>query len=98
MPSRVIMSAHRDGTLLDVWAVPGARRSEIVGTHDGALRVRIAAAPEDGKANRAVAKLLKRELEAPGVYLERGSRSRRKQFVIEGLIPDEVATRLAARN
>jgi len=92
------MVAHADGTLLDVWVVPGARRSEIVGAYDGALRVRIAAAPEDGNANRAVAELLKRELEATGVYLEKGPRSRRKQFVIEGRTPNELSTRLAARN
>ncbi len=40
-----------DRVLLDVKAVPSASRTEIVDLKDGRLRVRIAAVPEDGKAN-----------------------------------------------
>ncbi|NOX22165.1 MAG: DUF167 domain-containing protein, partial [Actinobacteria bacterium] len=47
-----------DGVVVDVWVVPGASRTEIVGAHDGALRIRVAAPPEGGKANRAVRKAL----------------------------------------
>jgi len=36
----------------------GARGSAIVGPHGGALKVTVAAAPERGKANRAVLELL----------------------------------------
>lgn len=89
------MRAHAQGTLLDVWVVPGAKQSEIVGAHDGALRVRIAAAAEAGKANRAVARLLSREIGASDAYLERGARGRRKQFVIVGMDPAAVADALS---
>ncbi|MDR2258595.1 MAG: DUF167 domain-containing protein [Treponema sp.] len=65
---------------VDIKAVPGASRTELAGVKDGRLRVRIAAAPEDGKANGELiaffAKLLgcaKREL-----ILERGEKSRLK--------------------
>ena len=37
--------------LLDVKVVPGASRTEVAGMKDGRLRLRVAAAPEDGKAN-----------------------------------------------
>ena len=40
--------------------MPRASRSEIVGEHDGALRVRIAAPPVDGAANDELVRLLAR--------------------------------------
>lgn len=45
-----------------VQVVPRASRSEIVGEHGGALRVRIAAPPVDGAANDELVRLLAREL------------------------------------
>ncbi|MCA1950641.1 MAG: DUF167 domain-containing protein [Treponema sp.] len=42
----------QEGTLVvDIKAVPGASKTEIAGIADNRLRIRIAAAPEDGKAN-----------------------------------------------
>jgi uncharacterized protein (TIGR00251 family) len=46
-----ILRLSGDRVLLDVKAVPSASRTEIVDIKDGRLRIRIAAAPEDGKAN-----------------------------------------------
>jgi len=92
----ITMSSHEEGTLIDVWVVPGASRTEIVGAHDGALRVRIAVAPEGGRANEGVAGLLAGKLGANGAYLESGRRSRRKQFVIVGMTPTEVERAIAA--
>ncbi|MCA1574528.1 MAG: DUF167 domain-containing protein [Acidobacteria bacterium] len=37
--------------------VPGASRSEIVGEHNGALRVRLVTAPVDGAANEALIRI-----------------------------------------
>ena len=94
MPGKVTITHHHNGSLVEVWVVPGAARSEIAGSYDGAVRVRVAAPPEAGKANRAASLLLKRNLRARDVYLERGARSRRKQFVVVGLEPSEVEARL----
>ncbi|MBC7835592.1 MAG: DUF167 domain-containing protein [Phycisphaerales bacterium] len=44
--------------LIAVKAVPGARTSEIAGRLGERLKVRVAAPPEDGKANRAICELL----------------------------------------
>ena len=55
--------SEKDGHLtFKVRVVPRASRSEIVGEHDGALRVRIAAPPVDGAANEALVRLLARKL------------------------------------
>src|SRR5262249_59100520 len=43
-----------DDLELDVHAQPGARRTEVQGAHGGALKIRIAAPPADGAANRAL--------------------------------------------
>ena len=46
------------GTRLRLRVKAGAKKTAIVGIHGGALKVSVAAAPERGKANRAVLKLL----------------------------------------
>lgn len=76
------------GSVIDVWLVPGARRTEIVGVHDEALRVRVAAPPEGGKANHAAERLLAETLGVKPV-LAGGRTSRRKQFHIPDRSPAE---------
>ena len=73
---------HRDGATVTVWAVPGASRSEIRGFHDGALRVRLVAPAEGGKANRELARLLKSVTGASKVTLLSGASSRRKTVLL----------------
>jgi len=77
MPSR----PTREG-LLHVRVQPKARASAIVGWQAGALRVRVTAAPEDGRANRAVIELLAERLSIPpsSIALVRGAASRDKWF------------------
>lgn len=81
---------HREGTAISVWVVPGARRQSVGGLHAGALRIRVTAPPERGRANQAVAKLLRVTFGVPA-RLERGAGSRRKRFILEGLTPNEAA-------
>ena len=40
-----------DTIRLEIKAIPGASKTELAGIKDGRLRIRLAAAPEDGKAN-----------------------------------------------
>lgn len=47
-----------DGIEIKLKVVPGASRSQIVGILGDRLKVKVAAPPEDGKANRAVVELL----------------------------------------
>ena len=47
-----------DGIEIRIKVVPGASRSQIVGPLSDRLKVRIAAPPEGGKANRALIDLL----------------------------------------
>jgi hypothetical protein len=87
-----------EGTRLRLRVKPGGRRNAVVGPHGGALKVTVAAAPERGRANRAVIELLARALDLPASSIEilSGETSPDKTVVVR-LSPAEVSARLAAR-
>lgn len=87
-----------DGFTLDVHAVPGARRSEAAGTHGGALRIRLAAPPVDGKANTELIRFLAEVLGIPrsNVTIEAGHRGRRKRVRVSDVSAGVAARALAA--
>ena len=91
---RRALREDRSDTIVDVWVVPGASRSEIVGVHNDALRVRVAAPPEHGEANRALLKMLGKVLGAE-VALESGAKARRKRVRVAGISPSKVTELLA---
>jgi uncharacterized protein (TIGR00251 family) len=51
-----------DTIRLEIKAVPGASKTEFAGIKDGRLRIRLAAAPEDGKANAELLSFLSKAL------------------------------------
>ena len=51
-----------DTIKLEIKAVPGASKTEFAGIKDGRLRIRLAAAPEDGKANAELLSFLSKAL------------------------------------
>ncbi len=61
-----------------------ASKSEIVGEHDGALKVRLAAPPVDGQANEELIKLLAKEFGAAksDVQILSGQTSKTKRLAI----------------
>jgi uncharacterized protein (TIGR00251 family) len=65
---------------------PRASRSEVVGTHGAALKVRLQAPPVDGAANDALVLLLSECLGVPagGVRIVAGAASRTKTVEIDG--------------
>ena len=71
-----------EAVLLHVRVQPKARANAVKGWHGAALRVSVTAAPEDGKANRAVIDLLAETFDvAPSsISLVRGAASRDKWF------------------
>jgi uncharacterized protein (TIGR00251 family) len=77
---------------------PGAARTEVVGRHGDAWKVRVTAAPERGKANGAVLRLLADTLGVPVacVTLVAGHGDRDKVVELTGLGADEIERRLGA--
>jgi uncharacterized protein (TIGR00251 family) len=76
---------------------PGAAKPGVVGRHGEAWKVRVAAAPERGRANEAVLDLLAETLALPrtSVTLVSGGASRDKIVELSGIPPDEIERRLA---
>lgn len=76
-----------DGALhFTVRVVPRAARSEIVGEHDGALRVRVAAPPVEGAANEELRRTLARAFGVPtrNVEIVSGQSSKTKRVRVGG--------------
>lgn len=70
--------------LLSVHIIPNASRSEIVGWHEGALKIRLAAAPIEGRANEELCRFLGKVFDvAPSlIEIERGSSSKKKRILL----------------
>ena len=84
-------------TRLRLRVAPGAAAPGVVGRHGEAWKVRVAAAPERGKANDAVLDLLASTLSVPraNVTLVSGGASRDKIVELAGIDPEEIERRLA---
>ena len=78
----------QDGRALtfSIRVVARASRTEIAGEHDGALRVKLAAPPVDGAANRALVRLLAKTFKLPqnAVEIIAGSTSKQKIVSLHG--------------
>ena len=88
---------HETSARLTLRVSPGAARSAVVGRHGAGWKVRVTAAPEDGKANDAVVRLLADTLALPrrDVRIVSGRASRDKTVALAGMSPEEIERRLA---
>jgi uncharacterized protein (TIGR00251 family) len=66
---------------------PRGKSDELIGARDGVLQARVSAPPVDGKANRALCRLIAKRLGvAPSkVSVVRGEKARDKTVSVEGL-------------
>lgn len=78
--------------------IPRAGRNGFGGLRDGALVVRLAAAPVDGAANDELIALLSKTLDIPkrDITIVSGERSRSKRVRIAGLDRAQALSRLTA--
>jgi len=74
-----------DNLIVSVRVSPRAKHNEVTGVANGYLQVRTTAPPADGKANKAVVKLLAKYLgvAASRIQLLRGQTHRNKQFLVK---------------
>jgi uncharacterized protein len=87
---------HAEGVILPVRAQPGARRNELRGLQDGALRVCVTQVAEKGKANKAVIEVLSKSLglRKSQIDLIAGETSHQKRFLIRGTTIEELRERV----
>jgi uncharacterized protein (TIGR00251 family) len=87
---------HNREEAIDVRVIPRAGRTEITGVRDGALVVRLAAAPVDGTANVELIDVIARALHIPkrDVTIVTGERSKQKRIRIQGIDRQAALARL----
>lgn len=90
------LTAVEGGVRLHLHIQPRASKTEIVGVHGDALKIRLAAPPVDGAANEALIRYIAKTLAVPrtAVALHAGASSRRKTVEVQGQDVEEVRARL----
>ena len=85
-------SGTQQDIIVTVKVVPGSSRTEIAGTYGDMLKVKIAAPPEKGKANKALLDFLAKQLgiRKNALHIESGQTSCVKQIRLEGANPDDI--------
>jgi uncharacterized protein (TIGR00251 family) len=92
-------SALPGGVRLAVQITPNAKKTEVIGVLDGALKLKLQAQPVEGKANAALIVYLAKTLGVPrsAVTITHGHTSKKKliEIISPTLTPDGVQKQLA---
>jgi uncharacterized protein len=93
------MSSPNGNTRISVKVSPGASRNQVVDFVDGVLRVKVAAPPEKGKANKELIEFLSDilNLSKSSIEIIRGHTANHKIIAIAGMGSEEVIKRLLSR-
>jgi uncharacterized protein (TIGR00251 family) len=88
----LIDQENRQNIQLTVKVVPGSSRSEITGIHNGMLKIKIAAPPEKGKANKALLAFIAKQLgvQKNALQITSGKTSCIKQIALKGVSREAV--------
>lgn len=90
------ISQRGSAVRIDIYVQPRAARTEVVGPHGDAIKLRVAAPPVEGEANREVVRFLAKTLGVPAAAVElvSGETGRRKVVEVTGLSAAEVQRKL----
>ena len=96
----VIARDSKRGALLTVHVQPGSSRTECVGIHGDAIKIRLAAPPIDGAANNELIRFIADKCGVPraNVRIRAGEQARRKRLSIKGIMAEALLTRLLPQN
>ena len=86
------VAMEENSVKLTVRVVPRSSRSEIVGEHDGALKIKLTSPPVDGAANAELIALMAKKLGVPrsNVEITSGESSKTKQLRITGVTASQI--------
>lgn len=76
-----------EGVRLELLIQPRASKSEVIGPHDGRMKIRIKAPPVDGEANKELISFLAKHLHLPraAIRIVSGETGRRKTVELHGI-------------
>lgn len=82
----------REGVMISLHVIPNAPQSEIVGEHNGALKVKIKSPPVDGKANSEIISFFSRILNISKNQIEilKGDKSKAKTLLVRGFQSQQI--------
>ncbi len=88
----IAIKKENDGFSFSAKVRPGARKNEISGIHDECLKIKVTAAPEKGKANKAIIALLAKEMNIPKsrISILNGETSSLKKIFIKEVDPEKL--------
>lgn len=83
------IQAITGGVRISIYVQPRASRTEVVGLHADAIKLRVAAPPVEGEANEEVVRFLAKKLGVANsaVSVVSGGSSRRKVIDVSGVTP-----------
>ncbi|NGZ96296.1 MAG: YggU family protein [Nitrospira sp. WS110] len=86
----------KDGVILTVHVQPNASKTECVGVHGDALKIRLAARPVEGAANDELIRFVAECCAIPRarVHIQAGAEARRKRLRVEGISAQALLARL----
>ena len=95
-----MITAVRGGVEIALHIQPRASRTEFVGAHGDALKIRLAAPPVEGEANEELVRFLAKTLGVTksAVTIVRGATGRRKVVRVDGVVAATVAERLGVES
>ncbi len=75
-----------------IYAQPKASKTQLVGWHGDAIKIRIAAPPVEGAANQELIRFLSKEIGVPrnAVAITSGTTAKRKRVRVEGMAESDV--------
>jgi uncharacterized protein (TIGR00251 family) len=78
--------------VLEFKVIPGASKTEFADLESEMIRVRVAAPPEKGKANKELIRFIAKSLGIPkaNVVLLSGETSRKKRMLVKGMSKDQL--------
>lgn len=79
-----------------LYCQPGAKQTQLVGTHDGKPKIQLKAPAVDGEANKALIVFLAQRCGVPksAISIEMGTSSRIKRVAVEGVSDTELQAAL----
>lgn len=92
----VIARDSERGVLLTVHVQPNASRTECVGVHGDAIKIRVAARPIQGAANEELIRFIadRCSLARTQIQIQGGAETRRKRLCVQGVTAEVLVDRL----
>jgi len=94
------LTATADGVILSLKVQPRSSKNQLVGCHDGVLKVKLTAPPVDGSANTCCCEFLAKLLRVPvrDIEIVAGATSRHKRVLVKGFTRNRAADLLGMDN